>query len=67
MKLKHVEDGRNQRFSQETHPKGPKIEKVQGRPPGLKFSSEIENFKRAAHQTPLFFLGGGGGNSEGQD
>ena len=32
--------------------KGPKIEKIQDRPPGLKFSSEIENFKRAAHQTP---------------
>ena len=36
------------------YPKGPKIEKFQDRPPGLKFSSEIENFKRAAHQTPIF-------------
>ena len=35
-------------------PKGPKIEKIQDRPPGLKFSSEIENFKRATHQTPIF-------------
>ena len=37
-------------------PKGPKIEKNQDRPPGLKFSIEIENFKRATQQTP--FLGG---------
>ena len=29
----------------------------------LKFSSEIENFKRATHQTPTFFVG----NSEGRD
>ena len=29
------------------NPKGPKIEKIQDRPPGLKFSIEIENFKRA--------------------
>ena len=36
-------------------PKGPKIEKCQD----LKFSREIVNFKRAAHQT-LFFGGGGG-------
>ena len=36
------------------YPKGPKIEKIQDRPPGLKFSSAIENFKRAAHQTPIF-------------
>ena len=27
-------------------PKGPKIEKIQDRPPGLKFSIEIENFNR---------------------
>ena len=26
------------------YPKGPKIEKIQDRPPGLKFSIEIENF-----------------------
>ena len=32
----------------------PKIEKTQDRPPGLDFSSETENFKRAAHQTPIF-------------
>ena len=38
-------------------PKGPKIEKIQDRPPGLKFSIEIENFKRATHQTPIFFCG----------
>ena len=31
----------------------------------LKVSSEIENFKRTSHQT--LFIGGGGGNSEGQD
>ena len=48
-------------------PKGPKIEKKnQGRPPGLTFSSEIDNFKRAAHQTPILCWGGEG-NSEGQD
>ena len=35
-------------------PKGPKIEKIQDRPPGLKFSSEIENIKQATHQTPFF-------------
>ena len=35
-------------------PKGPKIEKIQDRPPGLNFSIEIENFKRATHQTPIF-------------
>ena len=35
-------------------PKGPKIEKIQDRPPGLKFSIEIENFKRATRQTPIF-------------
>ena len=40
-------------------PKGPKIEKIQDRPSGLKISSEIENFKRAAHETPIFV-----GNSE---
>ena len=40
----------------------PKIEKFQDRPPGLNISSEIESFKRAAHQTLLFM-----GNSEGQD
>ena len=37
-----------------------KIEKIQDRPPGLKFSMEIEIFKRATHQTPIFV-----GNSEG--
>ena len=37
-----------------TIPKGPKIEKIQDRPPGLKFSIEIENFKRATQQTPIF-------------
>ena len=36
-------------------PKGPKIEKIQDRPPGLKFSSEIESIKQAAHQTPIFY------------
>ena len=36
-------------------PKGPKIEKhSQDRPQGLKISSQIEDFKRAAHQTPIF-------------
>ena len=43
-------------------PKGPKIEKNQDRPPGSKISSEIENVKRAAHETPIFV-----GYSEGQD
>ena len=44
------------------HPKRPKIETNQDLPeaPGLKFSSEIENVKRATHQTPYFL-----GNSEG--
>ena len=36
-------------------PKGPKNEKIQDRPPGLKFSIEIEIFKRATQQTPFFF------------
>ena len=34
----------------EPNPKGPKIEKFKI----LKFSSEIENFKRATRQTPIF-------------
>ena len=42
---------------EEKAPNGPKIEKNQDRPPGLKFSSEIEDFKRATHQTPKFFGG----------
>ena len=42
------------------YPKGPEIEKIQDRPPGLKFSIEIEIFKRATHQTSIFV-----GNSEG--
>ena len=37
-------------------PKGPKTAKIQDRPSRLKFSSEIENFKRAAYQ-PLIFVG----------
>ena len=40
--------------------KGPKIEKIQDRPPGLKISIEIEIFKRATQRTPIFV-----GNSEG--
>ena len=32
------------------NPEGPEIEKIQDRPPGLKFSSEIEHFKRATRQ-----------------
>ena len=48
------------RFSPHS-PKGPKIEKIQDRPPGLKFSIEIESFKRATNQKPCFFVG----NSEG--
>ena len=43
-------------------PKGPKIEKIQDRPPGFKFSVEIENFNLDPQQ-PLLFVG----NSEGQD
>ena len=43
-------------------PEGPNLEKIQDHPPGLKFSSEIEDFKRATHQTPIFV-----GNSEGRD
>ena len=35
-------------------PKGPKIENNQDRPPGLKFSTKIGNFNRAAQQTPIF-------------
>ena len=41
-------------------PKGPKIEKIQDRPPGLKISSGIEIFKRATRQSPIFV-----GKSEG--
>ena len=44
-------------------PKGPEIEKIQDRPPGLKFSIEIENFNLDTPSEPLFFVG----NSEGQD
>ena len=36
------------------NPRDPKIENFQDRPPGLKFSIKIENFKRATHQTPNF-------------
>ena len=43
--------------------KGPKIEKIQDRPPGLKFSILIENFNLDPQQTPIFLVG----NSEGQD
>ena len=52
---------RPERFREVLNPKGPKIEKIQDRPPGLKFSIEIEIFKRATHQTPILFVG----NSEG--
>ena len=34
--------------------KGPKIEKIQDRPPGLKFSIEIEKFNLDTQQTPIF-------------
>ena len=34
-----------------------KIERIQDRPQGLKFSNEIQNFKRATHQTPGFLWG----------
>ena len=44
------------------NPKGPKIEKIQDRPPGLKFSIEIE-ISISTPSKPLFFVG----NSEGQD
>ena len=37
-------------------PKDPKTEKIKDLRPGLQFSSEIEHFKRAAHQT-LFLWG----------
>ena len=51
----HVEDphptGRSP--DPKRYPKGPKIKKFQDRPPGLKFSSGIENFKRATRQTPI--------------
>ena len=43
-------------------PKGPKLEKIQDLPPGLKISSEIEIFKRATPQGPTFC-----GNAEGRD
>ena len=43
-------------------PKGPKIEKNKDCPPGLKFSSGIENFKPATRQSPFF-----AGRSEGRD
>ena len=65
--------GRNFQSTSATEciPEGPSLEKIQDRPPGLNFqarlkrmtfSSEIENFKRATHQTPIFV-----GNSQGQD
>ena len=47
-------------------PKGPKIEKTQDCPPGVKFSIEIENIKRATQQKKkknYFFVG----HPEGQD
>ena len=34
-----------------------RLTKIQDRPPGLKFSSEIEKFKLATHQTPIFWRG----------
>ena len=37
-----------------TQPQGPKMEKIQDRPPGLKISSGIETFKWATRQTPIF-------------
>ena len=40
------------RPSQQKSPKGPKIEKIQDRPPALKLSSETENCKRATHPGP---------------
>ena len=43
-------------------PNGPKIEEIRDRPLGLKLSSELENFKRATRQTPIFVE-----NSEGRD
>ena len=39
------------------NPKGPKIEKIKNRPPGLKFSIEIEIFKRATRRPPNFLWG----------
>ena len=39
-------------------PKDPNLEKIFKI---LKLSSEIENFKRATHQTPIFFVGNPGG------
>ena len=39
------------------YPKGPKIEKIQDRPPGLKFSSEIENFSSEPPTRTLFSVG----------
>ena len=39
---------------QSQNPKGPKIEKIQDRPPGLKFSIEIENFNLDTQQAPIF-------------
>ena len=44
------------------HPKGPKIENIQDRPPRLNFSSEIE-ISSEPPTTTLFFVG----NSGGQD
>ena len=41
-------------YRRESVLKGPKIDKHQKCPPGLKFSSEIENFKQATQQTPTF-------------
>ena len=44
----------------EIFPKGPKIEKIQDRPPGLKFSIEMK-FSSEPPTKPLIFVG----NSEG--
>ena len=46
----------------QNNPKGPKIEKIQDCPPGLKFSSEIDNFQASRPPNPFFV-----GNYEGQD
>ena len=54
--------GNSRKIGKGQNLKGPKIEKNQDRPPGLKFSIEIETFKRATQQTPIFV-----GNSEGRD
>ena len=61
---KEKKQGNPKKQGKEDQGKGPKIEKIQDHPPGLKLSIEIENFMRATQQSPMFFFME---NSAGQD